>query len=157
MHGSTASVVSAIREEIAAEIERIEHEASAEIGRLREQASNADVAITDREVRLAAARRANAERLAQEEWESRRAVIEQREGWIARVAARGRELLRGSDVTHLITEADRALPAGEREVHRAADGGIVVRCGDAEFDNSFASRARRLEPQWRRALSEVYR
>lgn len=157
MQGSVASVIAAIREEAAAEVERVERASAAEIARLRDEAANADVSIADREVRLAAARRANAEKLAQEEWEARRAVIEQREEWTVRVAARGRELLRDADVRPLIAEAEQALPPGARNVRHAGGGGVIVACGDVTFDNSFDARARRYESEWRKALSEVYR
>jgi vacuolar-type H+-ATPase subunit E/Vma4 len=158
MHGSVASVIASIRDEVAAEVERIERAGAADVARSREKAATTVVTIADRDLRIAAARREIAERLAQEEWESRRAAAEQREEWIARVIARGRELLGEIDVRDaLVREALAHLPAGEHETTIAPCGGVIVACGNVVFDNSFDSRARRLEPEWRKALSEVYR
>ena len=35
-------------------------------------------------------------------------------------------------------------------------GGCIVTIGDVSFDNSFEARSRRLEPEWRNALSGMY-
>jgi vacuolar-type H+-ATPase subunit E/Vma4 len=158
IYGSSASVIASIRDEASAEVERLEKSAAGEVARLRQEAATTSVAITDRDIRIAAARRAVAERLAQEEWESRRAIIEQREAWITQVVARGREILLelpASDA--LVNEARAQLPPGHAVVTPAEGGGCIVSCGDVLFDNSYESRARRLEPEWRKALSEVYR
>lgn len=158
MHGSVASVIASIRDEVVAEVERIERAGAVEVARHRETCATTVVTIADRDLRIAAVRRQNAERLAQEEWESRRAAARQREEWITRVIARGRELLRDLDVRDaLVREARAHLPAGDQETTIAPDGGVVVACGAVIFDNSFDSRMRRLEPEWRKALSEVYR
>ena len=158
IYGSGASVIASIRDEASAEVERIEKGAAAEVARLRQDAATTSVAIADRDTRIAAARREVAERLAQEEWESRRAIIEQREAWITEVVARGREILsKEPSVDALVNEARAQLPPGEFVVTPAEGGGCIVSCGDVLFDNSYESRARRLEPEWRKALSEVYR
>ena len=147
--GSPASVVAAIREDAAAEAERIRESAAAETKALRENAAALDVSIRDREERLAAARRAIEDRIAKQEWEGRRAAIEQREEWIRRVidAAKLRFVLTDA----LIGEARSHLPA----VPYTVDGGVVA-AGDLSFDNSFDARVSRLEPEWRSALSGIY-
>lgn len=172
--GSAASVIAAIREEAAAEVERIEQTTSADIAVINEEAKTKSVAIADRDEQLSAARRANQERLAQQEWDGRRAVIEQREAWIARVLARAHEHWRGGDRTQLqalVREAvtlvgdphcEIAVAAIDRdniENAKLADiaGGCIVTAGDVVFDNSFEARARRLESQWRNALAERYK
>ena len=88
--GSPASLIAAIREDAAAEAERIQEAAANELASIRAEGTSSDVAIADREERLIAVRRENEERIAKQEWEARRAVIEQREAWIGRVVARAR-------------------------------------------------------------------
>lgn len=148
--GSPASVVAAIREDAAAEAERIAETMASELATIRAEAASVDVAIADREEQLAAARRANEERITRQEWEGRRAAIEQREEWIGRVVAKARDEFRCSDA--LIQEARSHLPAGPFSV----EGGVVT-AGNVSFDNSFEARLRRFEPEWRSALSGMYK
>src|SRR5688572_15199574 len=89
--GSPASVVAAIHEDAAAEVERIESALSAELASIENETATADVAVADRALRLAAARRGNEDRVARQEWEGRRAAIEQREAWIQEVVTRAQE------------------------------------------------------------------
>ena len=89
--GSPASLVAAIREEAAAEAERIQESTTAELAAIRAESAATIVALPDRDARIAAARRENEERIARQEWDGRRAVIEQREAWIARVVAKASE------------------------------------------------------------------
>lgn len=153
--GSPASLIAAIREDAAAEAARIQDATANELASIRAEASSADVAVAGREERLAAARRESEERIARQEWEGRRAVIEQREAWIGRVVARARERWNEPDparVAALVAEARSHLPEGACQVD-----GCVVTVGNVSFDNSFEARSRRLEPEWRNALSGIYR
>lgn len=152
-YGSAESVIAAIRDEATAEVERVERAASAEIDAL---AVIEPFAIADREQRLAAARREARERLAQEEWQGRRAMIEQREQWITRVIARGREILSKSDIQPLIDNAIAHLPPVPCEITRPPCGGVIVTAGDVAFDNSFDARSHRLEREWRKAIAALY-
>lgn len=152
--GSPASLIAAIREEAAAEAERIQESTAHELASIRAEGAASDVAIADREARIAAARRQNEERVAKQEWEARRAVIEQREAWIGRVVAAARERWSELDparLAALVDEARSHLPEGAFEVD-----GCVVTVGNVSFDNSFEARSRRLEPEWRNALSGMY-
>lgn len=158
--GSPASVVAAIREEGDAEVERIQETAAAELATTAAEAASVNVAIVDREERLASARRLNEERVARQEWEGRRAVMQQRETWIERVVARAQEGWGTSSaeaLDALVREARSRLPDGECEVIESPRGGCIVRIGDLSFDNSFEARSRRLEPEWRGALSGMYK
>lgn len=176
--GSPASVVAAIREDADAEVERIQETTAAELASIRAAAASASVAIADREERLAAARRTNEERIARQEWEGRRAAIEEREKWIQRVVAKAQELWMGGNtdkLNALILEALSRMPrgtcevavsAGDRELVDVPDtrittapiaGGCVVTIGNVSFDNSFEARSRRLEPEWRGALTGMYK
>lgn len=152
--GSVASVVAAIREDAAAEVERVEQTMTGEIAAVDADAASASVTIADREQRVAAAHRAVAESLAQQEWDGRRALIEQREAWIARVvaAAQGK-----CDADALAREALERVGGGGATVTSGPGGGCIARLGDVAFDNSLAARARRLEPEWRNALAGLYR
>jgi vacuolar-type H+-ATPase subunit E/Vma4 len=152
--GSPASLIAAIREDAAAEAERIQESAASELASISAEEASSDVTIADREERLAAARRENEERIAKQEWEARRAVIEQREAWIARVVAKARERWSELDparVAALVDEARSHLPDGVFDVD-----GCVVTVGKVSFDNSFEARSRRREPEWRNALSGMY-
>lgn len=179
--GSVASITASIREDAEAEVERIEEGLQKEIASLRAEAGAANVAIADRDARLAGARRENDERIAHQEWEGRRMAIEQREAWIGKIIAAAREPQRTSaaQLMALIREALQTIDAAEYEVAVAdrdrhlvdikklgkkvrvtsadTDGGCIVTAGDVVFDNSFKARVRRLEPEWRNALCEVYR
>lgn len=126
--GSVASVIAAIRDDGAAEVERIERDAAAELARMRSEAESETVAIAGREQRLATARRETAEQLALGQWEGRGAAIEQREAWIARVVAQGQAPTeRGGNadadralLTKLACEALRQLPGNECVISLAA-------------------------------------
>lgn len=181
--GSPASVIASIREDADAEVQRIEEAASAELASLRSEAATASVVIADREERLTAARRKNEERIAMQEWEGRRHAIEQREAWIQRVAMKARKMWTGGDpatrreqLNALIREAMSRFPSGvTREAAVSASdralvddselplataaiaGGCIVTAGNVSVDNSFEARARRLEPEWRNALSGIYK
>lgn len=152
-YGSAESVIAAIRDEATAEVERVERAASAEVEALR---AVEPFVVSDREQRLAAARREARERIAQEEWQARRAVIEQRERWIDRVIARGRELLASRDLQPLIDDAVAHLPPVPYQIARPAGGGVIVSAGNVAFDNSFDSRSRRREQEWRKAIAALY-
>lgn len=183
--GSSASVLAAIRDEAAAEMERITKAADDAIASLT--APQPPQEIPNRAQRMAEALKRNEESLAQTEWDARRALIEQREEWIVRVVARGNEILaetrlddlarlarealelvRGEKAELLVSARDRALIDDEwcrsiapnltlaSEV-APISGGCIVRCGAIVVDNSFEERARRLEPQWRSRLAAMYR
>ena len=180
--GSPASIIAAIHEEADAEAERIDAATAVELASIRSDAAAANVGIADREERLSAARRMNEERMAKQEWDGRRAVIEQREKWIQSVAAAARTkwssgppATRREQLNALIREAVSRFPRGTCEVAVcAADrtlvdvsddikvtaapiaGGCIVTIGDVSFDNSFEARASRQEPEWRNALSGMY-
>jgi vacuolar-type H+-ATPase subunit E/Vma4 len=157
--GSPASVVAAIREDAELEVERIRETSAAELSAIRAEAESIDVAIADREERLAAARMHVQERIAKQEWDGRRAVMLQREEWMQRVvaAAQLRWPAKSEEVHDaLVREARSRLPEGEYEVVDDPRGGCIVRSGDLSFDNSFDARSRRFEPEWRRALSGMY-
>lgn len=155
--GSADSVVAAIRDDAAGELERIEKAAAAEIDRLKSGAAAFSEPKDDGGLKSAATRR-NAENAAQAEWDGQRRFIEQRERWIAEVIAHAAPILAGTgdgDLARLESEA-RAV-AGEGTCERAPSGGCILRGRTLVFDNSFSERARRYEPYWRKALAEIYR
>lgn len=175
--GSPASVIAAIREDAEAEAERLRESTEVEVSSIRAEAASMNVAIAGRDEQLAAARRRNAERLATQEWEGRRAVIDEREQWMQRVVAKAQETWATCDADQLhalVREARARMPSGVCEIAvSAADrerihvpdatvsvapiaGGCIVTAGAVSFDNSFEARSRRLEPEWRSALSGMY-
>ena len=157
--GSPASVVAAIREEAEAEVERLQESTAAELAAIRAEAASTSVVIADRDARLMAACRETEERIARQEWEGRRALMQQREQWMQRVVAAAQErwtVTSGDALDALVREAKSRLPDGPCEVIVSPRGGCVVRYGDLSFDNTFEARARRLEPEWRSALSGMY-
>ena len=157
--GSPASVVAAIREDAEAEVERIQETTTGELAAIRAESASTNVVIADREARLTAARRETEERVARQEWEGRRAVMQQREQWIQRVVATAQArwtVTSGEALDTLVREARSRLPEGDCEIIASPRGGCVVRCGDLSFDNSYEARSRRLEPEWRAALSGMY-
>jgi vacuolar-type H+-ATPase subunit E/Vma4 len=91
--GSVAAVVAAIREDAAAEAEAVERRAAAEVERIRALQASDVITITDRETRLAAARRQAQMRLAQEDWEDTRDAVALREEWMDRALELGRKVL----------------------------------------------------------------
>lgn len=175
--GSPASLVAAIREDADAEVERLRETTETELASIQAQAKSANVAIADREEKLAAVRRASEESVAKQEWEGRRAAIEQRELWIQRVVAKGQERWANVDASQLnglIREALSRMPSGACEVAvnvrdlevvdvpdarvtaATVAGGCIVTMDNMSFDNSYEARSRRLEPEWRGALSGMY-
>ncbi len=157
--GSPASVVASIREEAEAEVERIQEAMAAELATMRAEAASTSVVIADREARLTAARRDAEERTARQEWEGRRAVMQQREQWMQRVVSAAQQrwtVTSGEALDALVREARSRLPEGDCEIVVSPRGGCIVRCGDLSFDNSYEARSRRLEPEWRSALSGMY-
>ncbi|HEX9150042.1 MAG TPA: V-type ATP synthase subunit E family protein [Thermoanaerobaculia bacterium] len=194
--GSPASVADAVREEASREVERLLRDTDEEIVRLRSEAQSGDVTPPDRPARLAAARREVSARLAREDWEDRRAALEERERWTERAIRLARERLDGDReaasrrelLLALAVEAAERLPAGAVEISVSASdasiaddafveelarrarrtvarargdlpqSGCVVSTvgGKVRFDNSLEARARRFEPLWRAALTEIY-
>lgn len=151
--GSVDSLVAAIRDDVAAEVERVEKTAADEIAARRADVDGVPAAAADRDQRLAAARRRNAESLAQAEWEARRAFIEQREQWIESVIARGREILKSMPADAWTAEA--LATAGDPHAEVIGEG--IVRAGNLIVDNSSGERTRRFEPAWRAAIAGMYR
>lgn len=186
----------AVREEASREVERLLRDTDEEIARLRAEAQSADVMPPDRPARLAAARREISAQLAREDWEDRRAALEERERWTERAIRLARERLDGDReaasrrdlLLALAVEAAERLPAGAVEIAVSASdasiaddafveelarrarrtvarargdlpqSGCVVSTvgGKVRFDNSLEARARRFEPLWRAALTEIY-
>jgi hypothetical protein len=154
--GSRDAVIASIRDEANAELEKM-RQAS---GATRVPARRSTAEDGRRSAETAAKRKRNEERLAQAEWDEKRRVIEQREAWIARVIARGREILGERDdatLERLVAEAKRSIRKDDVKVEAAPGGGCIVRCGALVVDNSFVERAKRLEPVWRKALADLYR
>ena len=160
LSGSVDSVLAAIGDDAAVEAERIEKTAADDTAAQRKAAASVAAGVADHDQRLAAARRRNAETIAQAEWEARRAFIEQRERWIDSVVARGREILRDTPpdaLARLKAEALAAVGDPRAAVTAASSGGWIVRAGNLVVDNSLDERSRRFEPVWRAALAEMYR
>jgi len=180
--GSAASVVASIHEDADAEVQRIEETTAAELASIRREAETVSIAIADREEQLSSARRINEERVARQEWDGRRAVISQRETWLWRVVAKAQQMWTGGDretrrahLNALIGEALSRMPASGCEIAlsphdrdlidprdmritiKPIGGGCIASTGNVTFDNSFEARARRLEPEWRNALSGMYK
>jgi vacuolar-type H+-ATPase subunit E/Vma4 len=91
--GSAASVIETLRDEAGAEIDALERSVEEEIGRLRASAQEELPPDAGAEALLLAARREAAQRLAREDLADRRGVLEEREHWIERVTALGKEQL----------------------------------------------------------------
>src|SRR5579872_2362589 len=168
--GSVASIVAAIREDAQAEVDRIDETTAKDIETIRAEGAATSVAIPDLEARTAAERAEAEERIARQEWEARRTLLEQRETWIDRVAAAARTSrdVDRAQLTALVREALQTIDAAEVEIAVAErdrplvdvkklgrkvrltvagiDGGCIVSGGNLVFDNSFEARARRLEP-----------
>lgn len=155
--GSVESVVAAIGDDAAAEVERIEKAAAGEIRDTRKLADDFTAPGDETGLKPAAARR-NAELIAQAQWEGQRHFIEQREHWIAGVIAAAAPLLANASADDLATlEREARAVAGDGAREPAPGGGCIVRGKNVVFDNSFKERARRFEPYWRKALAELYR
>jgi vacuolar-type H+-ATPase subunit E/Vma4 len=117
--GSVAAVIAAIREEAAAELDRLARQAATSRAALSIERDR-PVDIADRDRRLAEAR-ARAQRNEDDEsWQDTLDDLQDRDRWIARVAAAARASLTSgvaADWTRawmaeLVCEAARALPAG---------------------------------------------
>lgn len=157
--GSPASLVASIREDAEAEVERIREATASELAAIAGETAAIDAGIADREERLAAARRECDERAARQEWDGRRAVMQQREQWMQRVVAAAQERWGATPaeaLDALVRDARARLPEGPFEVVASPRGGCVVRAGGLSFDNTFDARSRRLESEWRNALSGMY-
>jgi vacuolar-type H+-ATPase subunit E/Vma4 len=146
--GSAASVAEVVREEAAREIERIRREADEEITRLEAEARNADVTPSERDARLAAARREVSARQAGEDSADRRVALEEREAWTERAVRLGRERLAGDRdapsrhqlLLALGVEAALRLPGDDVEIAVApADLPLL----DAAFLEELARRSRK--------------
>ena len=182
--GSAASVIAAMREDAAAELERIEREADERIAAL-EKEPGAETLLPDREERIAAALRAAREAAAREDLEDSRGALLARERWFEQAAEEGRKLLaaapdRAPVLFALARDALECLPPGARTLHvapedvrffdagalerleaalgepAAIDGGCIARSGRLSADNSFSGRARRLEGRIRVSLGKLY-
>jgi vacuolar-type H+-ATPase subunit E/Vma4 len=135
--GSVASVLDALTGDADAEAAAIREQAAAEAARLQTQDAATPVVIPDREVRLAAARREAVEALAREDWEDRRAALEDREEWIRQAAAGGLARVRGRGgldpalLARLIAEARAHLPGGRLRVRLPPANGQAP--GDAPW------------------------
>lgn len=127
--GSVASVIAAIRDEAGAEVEKLER-APVEVP------PDEEVAVGDRETRLAAAQRDNRERIAQQEWEARRTLVEQREAWIARVRQEAHRRWsegfadRAEKLTALAREALERIPGDRCEIAVCARDSEALRPRD---------------------------
>ena len=145
--GSVAAVIAAIREDASAEAESIDRRAQTEVERIRALEASDVVAIPDLERRLTAARQASEARLAQEDWEDRRAAVADRERWIARAVELGRHQLtdpgdaqaRRERLAVLAKEAIARLPGSVCEV--------VVPQADVAW----------LGPEWCRVVADAAR
>jgi ParB-like chromosome segregation protein Spo0J len=87
--GSAAAVIAAVRDDAAAEGERLERAADAALAALRSAAVPAPD-VPDAAPRVASARRAAAELLADEDWQDTVDAAADRDAWIAAVAQQGR-------------------------------------------------------------------
>jgi len=130
-YGSAASVAAAIREDAAAEAERIDQSAATEIAALKTEAATADVSIADRERQIAAARREADERVAQQEWQGRRAFIEAREAWIAEIIAAAQQRWSSGSREERIA---RLTALATEALERVAGDDCVLTIGLADAD-----------------------
>ena len=89
--GGTAAVIAALRDDAAAEAERLERDADAAWAALATAAAIPDA--PDAAPRIAAARRAAAERQADEDWQDAVDAAADRDAWIASIAQQGRRAL----------------------------------------------------------------
>jgi vacuolar-type H+-ATPase subunit E/Vma4 len=195
--GSPESVADAVAEEASQEIARLLRDTDAEVRRLREEGATVDVTPPDRAAKLATAHREVSARLAREDWEDRRAALQERERWAERAIRLARERFdaarqpasRRELLLALALEGAGSLPPGAIEIASSVEdaplvdeslveeiarrsgrpvvpaigedrprSGCVVSTpgGKIRFDNSLEARARRFEPAWRAALTEIY-
>ena len=120
--GSVAAVVAAMRDELAAELERLEREAATRLDALTSEGES--VPIPERDASLNAAAWRAAEVRAEAEWRATREDLQDRERWLDEVLALGRRTLqKGMDADDvrawmgdLVAEAAENLPPGECRV-----------------------------------------
>lgn len=134
IYGSVASVIAAVHDEATAQIEALDQEVAVQLERLRLDEASEPAGGSDREARLAAARREARERLAREDWRDARAALEEREGWIGRVVEQARQHLteplsaraQRSYLAQLVREALQRLPGDSFTVTvSAADAALL--------------------------------
>jgi vacuolar-type H+-ATPase subunit E/Vma4 len=113
-HGSVATVIAAIQDEVQIESERLEAQTAADLARLQREFESHPPVIADREARLAVAHAQARERLAREDYRDARAEIEVREAWIGKVITAGRNRL-----------AQMAGPCRRALLGRLADEALV--------------------------------
>jgi vacuolar-type H+-ATPase subunit E/Vma4 len=148
-----------VREEAEREVERIRREGNEGIARLEAESESADVTPAHREARLAAARREVSARLAAEDSEDRRAVLEEREAWTGRAIRLGRERLEGDRdaasrrelLLALAVEAAERLPSDDVEIAVARSDAPLV---DAAFLDELTRRSRK-RPVPRTAVGDL--
>jgi len=141
--GSSAAVVSAIREDVAAELERLAQQTAREVDRLRHDDAARPLTLPERAARLATARRLMRERLSQEDWEDARAALEERERWLVQAVAEGERALGRPE----------SAPARRQLVQRLALEGLS-RLSGRSFEVVVSSAdAAVVDPEWCRALA----
>jgi vacuolar-type H+-ATPase subunit E/Vma4 len=132
--GSVAAVTAAAHDDADAEVQELERQAEARARAIRQEAEVPPAPAPDREHRLASARRAAIERLAREDWEDRRHLLEQREAWMRHVIETALERLRQpapaaarrADLAQLAAEAWRHLPGAAFEVRVGPDDAALL-------------------------------
>jgi vacuolar-type H+-ATPase subunit E/Vma4 len=142
--GSVAAVAAAAQDDADAEVQDLERQAEARVRVVLREAEVPPAPAPDREHRLRAARRAAVERLAREDWEDRRELLEQRDAWLRSVVETALERLRQpaeparrkAELAQLAAEALRHLPGAAFEVVVAAPDEAAL-----------------LDESWRRALA----
>jgi vacuolar-type H+-ATPase subunit E/Vma4 len=135
--GSPESVVEAVRDEAAAELEALDRATREQIARLETEAGDELAEDPRVGVRLASARREAAETLSREDLADRRETLQERERWIARAAAEGAaRLARSAEpgarrelLARLAVEAIEALPGDAFEVRVSPEDAAV--CDEA--------------------------
>jgi vacuolar-type H+-ATPase subunit E/Vma4 len=135
--GSPESVVEAVRDEAASEIEALDRETHDQIRRLESAAEEEPASDPRAEVLLSEARRQAAETLAREDLADRRESLTERERWIEKAAAEGAaRLARGGEggprqklLARLAREAIESLPGDAFEV-RVAPADVAL-CDEA--------------------------
>jgi vacuolar-type H+-ATPase subunit E/Vma4 len=142
-----AAVIAALRDDVGAEVEKLERQTLQQLARLQAEEAGESLSVPDREARLAAAAREAQSRLAREEWQGAREVLEEREKWIDRIVAAGRTTLsaleaigqRRADLVRLARDGLDRLPGQSFEVVvSAADAAILDQswCQEVAGDGS---------------------
>ena len=141
-HGSVASVVAAIADEVEVEVEAVRRRAEAARAALRAEEAPEPAVPPQGEARLVAARQQARERLARADWEAAREVLQDRERWMAAVAEAGLRRLcaragdgeqRRRELCALIREALEALPGASFEVAVAAEDAALLAADEARL------------------------